>query len=156
MSDIIPQNLTQIEQAQNKKRCNKCKKFKLLDDFYDATTPKGKKIKLYSCKTCDNERKRLRRLELKKDQVKRREHLKYTYNLELEDYDRMFAEQGGVCAICKHPETTRNQYGIRSLSVDHDHRTGKVRALLCSKCNTDLGGFERNFSAFTAYLKCYE
>ncbi len=52
----------------------------------------------------------------------------------------MFAEQGGVCAVCGQPERRRNSKGgIRRLSVDHDHATGEVRALLCHDCNTALG-----------------
>ncbi len=50
------------------------------------------------------------------------------------DYDRMFDQQNGVCAICLLP----NKSGIR-LSVDHDHNTGKVRGLLCHVCNMYLG-----------------
>ena len=48
------------------------------------------------------------------------------------DYDRMLAAQGGVCAICGSPPKTRR------LHVDHDHATGKVRGLLCHRCNRAL------------------
>lgn len=54
------------------------------------------------------------------------------YGITAEDYDHMFAEQNGLCAICGRPDS-------RALSVDHDHETGKVRGLLCSKCNFLLG-----------------
>lgn len=47
----------------------------------------------------------------------------------LDDYDRMLAEQGGGCAICGAPPKTRR------LDVDHDHKTGQVRGLLCVRCN---------------------
>jgi len=56
-----------------------------------------------------------------------------------EEYDRLFAAQRGVCAIC-----SRTNPDGRALSVDHDHGTGRVRALLCLKCNTLLGMADDN------------
>lgn len=53
-----------------------------------------------------------------------------------EEFDRMFAEQGGVCAICGRAGTSRKR-----LAVDHCHRTKRVRGLLCDPCNTALGLF---------------
>ena len=63
-------------------------------------------------------------------------HLKRTYGISLEDFNKMNEEQNGVCAICKKPENPRI---CDRLSVDHDHLTGKVRALLCRACNYLLG-----------------
>ena len=64
----------------------------------------------------------------------RREYrLKYKFNLSQEDYDRLFVSQGGVCAICG------SSPNGKVLCVDHDHKTGEVRALLCNKCNRGLG-----------------
>ncbi len=82
--------------------------------------------------------------------LNRKSYLKKTYSLTLEQYDKMFEIQGGVCAICNQPETWRR------LSVDHNHQTGKVRGLLCSKCNTDLGIFEKKLDSFLSYFKKYE
>lgn len=65
--------------------------------------------------------------------------LKRLYGLTLADYKRMFADQGGVCAICAEPPTATK--GPWKLHVDHDHETGAVRSLLCTKCNTGLGAF---------------
>lgn len=62
-----------------------------------------------------------------------------------EDYDRMYAEQGGVCAICKQPERgDSNVGGVKRMSIDHDHATGKIRSLLCAACNTRLGILEND------------
>jgi hypothetical protein len=55
------------------------------------------------------------------------------------DYDALLLKQGGVCAVCGRPETQRRHGKTRLLSVDHDHDTGTVRGLLCSRCNTSLG-----------------
>lgn len=57
----------------------------------------------------------------------------------LEDYERLLEEQGGVCAICKQPETQTRHGRIKELAVDHDHTTGLVRALLCHACNVAIG-----------------
>jgi hypothetical protein len=48
------------------------------------------------------------------------------------DYEALLAAQGGGCAICGNPPKTRR------LDVDHDHKTGKVRGLLCHRCNRAL------------------
>src|SRR6266550_6831211 len=48
-------------------------------------------------------------------------------------YDQTFTEQHGVCAICEKPETTKQQGRVQRLSVDHDHKTGKPRGLLCAR-----------------------
>lgn len=57
------------------------------------------------------------------------------YGLKRPEYDRMLADQGGVCAICG----TDNWGNNRGPSVDHDHVTGKIRGLLCANCNSSLG-----------------
>lgn len=59
------------------------------------------------------------------------------YGLTIEDYDAKVLEQGGKCKICDKPESP-TWYGGR-LSVDHNHKTGKVRGLLCNNCNNLLG-----------------
>jgi hypothetical protein len=65
------------------------------------------------------------------------------YGIGLPEYEAMLAAQGGVCAICGQPETARARGGgPRPLSVDHDHETGKVRGLLCLRCNRDLAVVE--------------
>ena len=63
-------------------------------------------------------------------------HLKQNYGITIEDYDQMYAEQDGKCAICSEPRSSR---GKTCLHVDHDHDTGKVRALLCIQCNVGIG-----------------
>jgi Recombination endonuclease VII len=64
----------------------------------------------------------------------RRDSLKKSYGITPEQYDDLNQEQGGVCRICKKTCSTG-----QNLSVDHDHLTGKVRALLCKKCNSAIG-----------------
>lgn len=63
------------------------------------------------------------------------------YGITREDYDLLFEKQNGLCAICKEPETKIVKWSGRllPLSVDHDHVTGKIRGLLCNRCNRVLG-----------------
>lgn len=64
------------------------------------------------------------------------------YRLTEVEYDKMLVEQDGRCAICQQPERMLDRSGYtRRLSVDHCHKTGKVRGLLCSHCNHALGKF---------------
>lgn len=70
------------------------------------------------------------------DDVKTRA-LKVLYGLSRKDFARMMLSSMGLCEICRRPEPT---HGGR-LCVDHDHKTGKARGLLCRACNTGLGMF---------------
>lgn len=83
-------------------------------------------------------------------------NLKRSFGITIDDYDRIFEKQGGVCAICGNRETIKNRWGTKRLSVDHDHETGEVRGLLCRKCNAGLGFFEDkidNLNSAIDYLK---
>lgn len=72
--------------------------------------------------------------------------LRKRYGITIDDWQRIYDEQGGVCKICGQPETKidRRQGVVRSLSVDHCHETNKVRGLLCSDCNTAIGLFKHS------------
>ena len=61
------------------------------------------------------------------------------FGITVEDFDRMFEEQGGVCKICGCPETRTQNERVTMLSIDHCHSTGRVRGLLCDACNTAIG-----------------
>lgn len=85
-------------------------------------------------------------------------HLRSKYGVTVEDYARMLAEQGGVCAICQRPERVRARGSDRPrlLSVDHDHATGEVRGLLCHACNTAIGHLAEDpalFARAVEYLR---
>lgn len=66
-------------------------------------------------------------------------NLKKKYDLSYEEFLQMYEARAGLCDICKNPPEEG-----RLLSVDHCHKTGKVRGLLCGPCNRALGLFKDN------------
>ena len=68
-------------------------------------------------------------------------HLRTTYGLVREAYTALLKKQRGACSICRQPETLKKRGRIVRLAVDHDHLSGKVRGLLCARCNMALGQF---------------
>jgi len=77
--------------------------------------------------------------------------LRHAYKITVEDYDKKLKEQNYCCAICN-----RNRDIFkRNLSVDHNHKTGEVRGLLCVICNTNVGVVEDKLEMIQKYLKKY-
>lgn len=62
-------------------------------------------------------------------------HLKKNYGITIEEYDTLLASQDGTCNICGGGTSKRH------FAVDHNHRTGQVRGLLCARCNSGLARF---------------
>lgn len=80
--------------------------------------------------------------------VNRNCHFKASYGIDLEQYNVMFQKQQGYCKICgKHQSQFK-----RRLAVDHDHATGKVRGLLCCRCNWAVGVYEVMKEKIEEYL----
>ncbi|AWY03883.1 endonuclease VII [Gordonia phage Nedarya] len=79
-------------------------------------------------------------------------HILETYGITTEQYWAIYRHQGGVCAGCQRAKGLR-----KKLSVDHCHKTGLVRGLLCQKCNRDVLGHLRDeiaaFQRFITYLR---
>lgn len=123
------------------KVCNRCRSLLSKDCFHLASRhPDGLQ---YTCKQCKKEdASERRRREPEKfnrprtREARRREHLKAKYSMVPGDYDRLVSSQAGKCAICG-KETAY-------LCIDHDHKTGRVRALLCRPCNLILGFSKEN------------
>lgn len=112
------------------KTCSKCGIEKELSDFYFR---KDRQCHRADCRDCFLK---------SKDKVKERKfHLDKKYNITLDQYNDMYEEQQGRCAICGTDQPGGS--GIH-FAVDHDHVTGQVRSLLCQGCNTGLGKFKDN------------
>lgn len=74
-------------------------------------------------------------------------HYRMTYGISADDFDALLAGQGGVCAICDVPDPAH---------LDHDHRTGEIRGILCVNCNQGLGKFGDDLAVLeraVAYLR---
>lgn len=117
------------------KQCTKCKEIKSLDSFY----PKKRKTKIgftSNCKDCFN----LYRFEYykqnpdKKKLTNRKSQL-VKYKLTIDQFDQLYLKQQGRCLGCDVHQSELN----KRISVDHCHKTGQVRGLLCQPCNTILG-----------------
>jgi hypothetical protein len=75
--------------------------------------------------------------------------LKYRYKITVKDYEAILSRQGGGCAVCnsKSPGAGRKHF-----AVDHCHETGKVRGLLCNRCNIGLGFYEPLRDKYENYI----
>jgi len=84
--------------------------------------------------------------------------LKKYYNINLDEYRAIQDAQGGVCAICGLEEFAINHHTgqPRELAVDHCHATGKVRGLLCTKCNKGIGYFNDSKELMEKAIKYLE
>jgi hypothetical protein len=137
MDTIIPQ-----------RRCTKCKN--PLDHSGSGSY----------CKTCYATYKRERRKQghnLYTSEQRRNQNYQANYGITREEYEQMFAQQGGVCAACGQPETVIHHHGKKKpLAVDHDHKTDEVRMLLCSDCNSALGYLQDNPDRIRALLRYIE
>ena len=80
-------------------------------------------------------------------EIKHRWWVYKKYGITREQYDEMFAAQNGVCAICGTTDPSNGSRKRLFSCVDHDHKTGKVRGLLCSRCNLRVGWYEEDPAA---------
>ena len=75
--------------------------------------------------------------------------LKRKFNLTHREYEQLYQNQNGLCAVCGESEMVDG----RHLAVDHDHETEKIRGLLCGRCNLMLGRIENNMEITLKMLK---
>jgi hypothetical protein len=80
------------------------------------------------------------------------------YGIGVDDYDRLFESQNGVCALCNKPESARDKWTgkVRRLAIDHCHETGQVRGLLCYRCNHITGCLGDNLEAALKLVRYME
>lgn len=141
------------------RKCNRCGLEKPTSDLVASKRYTGGFMPL--CKGCrnkywkkhrdDNPDARRRHIET----VLRSKMLR-AYGMVAADYDRMVKDQGGRCKLCGSDSTGRNDR-YRFWNIDHCHKTGRVRGLLCHFCNITLGKFEKlqdqvGLDAILAYL----
>ena len=126
------------------RQCSKCGQTKPIEEFPQR---KRRRDISRSCRACVNDarnadyaaKRKGIPLTAQEKLVKRREKLQREHGLTLEAYAAMVIQQGGLCAICRQGERQILHGNIKNLAVDHSHVTGKLRELLCQRCNTTLG-----------------
>jgi hypothetical protein len=144
-----------------KKQCSRCKQLLPLSSFHKSSKEKsGRRSRCKVCTSTDNREKLINNPEQVRDRNRRyrsnhpekvkdtrdrrkeyhkayaREwHLQSKFGLTLEQYNAMYRKQKGRCAVCNSEPTGR----WKKLHVDHCHKTGKVRGLLCYSCNSAAG-----------------
>ena len=139
------------------KICARCKIPKNLNEFY--VSPKGKVF--YICLTCSKERrKEWRKNNPEKYRAqRRRKRLKISYKITTTIYEKMLTDQNGKCAICGKTKNQTQSGKEIPFGIDHCHKTGQIRGLLCNKCNSAIGFFEDRIPYMElgiAYLRKYE
>jgi hypothetical protein len=139
------------------KLCTKCHGIKLLTEFSKS---RNSRLGVRGiCKECIKEINRSYRECKKADpefidcarEKRRNHHIMAKYGISKEEYERMFEEQDGLCAICRRAP---GEKGI--LHIDHCHKSKRLRGLLCGHCNRALGIFGDNIESLKnaiAYLE---
>ena len=127
--------------SETHKECSLCTCIKPLEDFHkDKNNIKGLGRAFY-CKQCANEKGRLWHKENKHNQEakqkRKNQYRKRVYGLTLLECIEKLKAQNNTCAICK-VELLQNDSNTH---LDHCHKTGKIRAFLCTNCNRGLGHF---------------
>lgn len=141
------------------RECTGCKQTLPVADFYKYS----KFERTFSrCKKCCKGqarrawwRKRSPEVRHRRRLQSRKTNLRIKFGLSWEQFSAMIAAQNGCCAICKNSIDfeAKKAYG-----VDHDHVSGKVRAILCTTCNLGLGSFQDDPELLTAaanYLRLH-
>jgi hypothetical protein len=161
------------------KRCTKCKVEKPLDQFYRcqenkstgrvsackvctriyATSDRAKALASARCRNPSSSVRRKMREYGNRPDVKRRRaernRLKL-YGLTDNEFRSLWLDQLGACAICSSP---LDEEESRAVMVDHDHKSKKVRGLLCDNCNRGLGFFKDKpawLRSAATYLENYQ
>ena len=132
------QELKKIEST-GYKTCGTCKEKKPIEKFPKHESCLGGVARI--CRSCKTNVSRLRR-----------------YGISRQQYTEMYIKQNGKCAICNsiNPNSGAAKDGSKSFCVDHCHTTGKVRGLLCFKCNSGIGNFIDNIENLKSAINYLE
>lgn len=141
----------------NTRQCTVCEVRRPLTDFGKRIGYKdGRRRQCRFCRTKYEQRRRSGEGFVYKPvspELAHARHLKLKYGLTRDQYLDMLSAQGGTCGICrKWPPHSR----CRNLFVDHCHRTGRVRGLLCNRCNLALAKFGDDLPGFLAVVAYLE
>jgi len=161
---VIPETANRVLEAVKKlkyipnelptmKVCTICKTVKPFEDFYTNSIAQrryNKNIKYLNslCKDCANKKNKKYNKDNRPRLIAQQlvSHRRRLYGLNEEEYNNMILSQNNLCAICNKPSD-------KTLHIDHDHTTGKVRGLLCSNCNLGIGLLQEDVSIFTRAIE---
>ncbi len=138
-------NFLDVEEAPewSKLECKKHGHLNIDQVYLSYTHKNGKKYQTTGCRRCALDK-----------------NIKKNYGLEggIDEYERLATEQESKCAICKQENlsVTNDRKRKRKLSIDHCHKTGKFRGIICTHCNSGLGYFRDSveyLQAAIAYLQ---
>jgi hypothetical protein len=121
------------------KACSSCRKFFDASHFHPESRAKDGLNS--SCRACRN--KLALKWQQQNPRSKRNTHLKSKFGITIEQFDSLLKTQNNCCAICMSPTPK----GRGTFHVDHCHKTGTIRGLLCHDCNTGIGKFGDNIEA---------
>lgn len=130
------------------------------EDYREWYLKNSEKKKEYTKKYYQNNREKCIKNNIeyrkRKPEVTLKTMLKVHYNLTIEEYCNILNCQNNNCKICNITLDRTNK--LKTPHVDHNHKTGKVRGILCHQCNLDLGKIEKEGFLEKAlnYLKEYE
>lgn len=131
-----------------RKQCTRCKESQPLSEFApDSRYVGGRKNQCRECGRAAS-RKSAAKRKLRDPYRHRKSMLHCKFGMTEGDYELLLAKQGGGCAICRRAatETRRKGKPAKFLDIDHCHQTGKIRGLLCGRCNVGIGSFEDDVS----------
>lgn len=132
--------------------CCDCRKVKSVTEFYICKTGKSKGSPQGKCKVCNvrssTEYAKQSHVKKRYSQTRREKRLE-SYGITVSEFELMEKSQNGLCAICKKKPP-------HILRIDHDHKTGRLRGLLCLSCNAALGWVEHNYESVEKYLLHYD
>jgi hypothetical protein len=146
------------------KVCKKCQTEKPIADFWISDKERG--YRRCNCKDCDRNtaREYYANNPTYKEKAKAnsaswqkanprsafstwKHSIKHKYGMLPDDYERMLKEQDGKCALCGTEDIGRTgkkgKWSAGRWNIDHCHRTGRVRGLLCHTCNVRVGAYEK-------------
>ena len=156
------QNMTEEKKEANRKYCReyyKKNKKRMLEHTRKWNENNKERMEEYRKKYYKKNKEKIkeywRDYQQKNPDAYRNTSLKANYGITLEDRNRMIEEQDGYC---KNPFCLVKLSDIpeRHVHVDHDHKTGEIRGIMCHECNTNLGKIEKNPLRFKGLLQIAE
>lgn len=138
---------------EDQRTCNKCNITQLPSSFREYKKRKTNGDIFYHrlsiCKKCEIPITNAMNKRYKETGYSREHNLKRLFNMTIQEYNDLFKSQSFKCKICYRNKDINE----KNFPVDHDHLTGKVRAILCPQCNLAIGGYKDNWKLILNAIK---